>query len=245
VPSENQKNLLNKVTPRSTMKMNKLVVISSIMLTLAFAGAAQGAPEGAQASSGSNLTSNTDDDVGNVTVQAGRTAQVDVSQNTLTSKWAGFFGTISGARVLGDGSANLYKWTANQFGNSKVIAVPKGNPTPTSLSEVTDPNSFLGTQFNSGIANASRTFNVTETIDPLGNGDVQSKAVYTFNSSQERDPDFATLLYNDGSDRPVYVADAVREKTGFDGSTQVNYQMLVGVGESSDTKSFSFYLNIP
>lgn len=227
------------------MKIDKLVLLSSIMLALAFAGAAQGAPEGAQASSGNNLTADTNDDVGNVTVQAGKTVNVDVSQNTLTSKWAGFFGTISGARVLGDGSSNLYKWTANQFGNSKVVAVPKGNPTPTSLTEVTDPNSFLGTGFDTGVANASRTFNATETIDPLGNGDLQSKAVYTFNSSQERDPDFATLLYNDGSDNPVYVADAVTERTGFDGSTQVNYQMLVGVGETADTKSFSFYLNIP
>ncbi len=240
------------------MKLKKSILLASIVVGIAFSGMAQNEPSSAQidGSTTDNLTADTSA-TDNVTINAGATVGVDLSQNSLTEKWAGFFGTISGSRVLGDGSTNLYKWTANEFSDAKVISIPKANPVPGSVvgSPDSDANTFLDNYdndagFDTGVANASTTFNLSKSTDPLGTGSTTSTyAVETFNSSGDRDSRFTTYLYGDGSGNPVWVAEGTSETSDSFNSDSVNYQMLVGVGEASDgsagTETFSFYLELP
>lgn len=184
---------------------------------------------------------------GEVTTQAGATTQVDISQDTLTEKWAGFYGTVSGSLVLGDASGNnFYQWTANDFSSSKVVAVPGGDAIPSSIAAVGSPNSFLGGGFDQGTDDAASTFNNTGDVTLNDNTASGTALARTFN--QDGETFFETYLAentNDGgTDSPAYIAQGVSEQTGFDGSTQVNYQMMVGVGENSDQKKFDFYLEL-
>lgn len=240
------------------MQMKKTVLFAAILVGMAFSGMAQNEPSGAQidGSTSNNLTASTSA-TDNVTVNAGATVSVDLTQNSLTEKWAGFFGTISGSRVLGDGSSNLYSWTANEFSNAKVISIPKANPVPGSVvgSPDSDANTFLNNydddaDFDTGVANASATFNLSKSTDPLGTGSTTSTyAVETYNSSGDRDSRFTTYLYGDGSGNPVWVAEGTSETSDSFNNDDVNYQMLVGVGETSSgnagTETFSFYLELP
>lgn len=237
------------------MSMKKAILVASLVLVFGFHVAGQDAPSGAQTESVGNNQTATTQGAENVSINAGATVSVDLSQNSLTDKWAGFYGTISGSRVLGDGSANLYTWTANQLSDAKVVTIPKSNPVPTSVSGVSDPNSFLDTydgdaEFNNGTANASTTYNLTDGTDPLGSGSTTStSAVNTYNSTGQTDDRFTTYLYGDGSGNPVYVAEGTSETTDSFNSDSVNYQMLLGVGENPDgtagTETFSFYLELP
>lgn len=226
----------------SIMNLTNIAVLSLILIMLTGFSAAQ--IEGAQTTAGNNETSTTSG-TGNVTIQAGSVASVDLSQNSLTEKWAGFYGTISGSKVLGSASDNLYTWTANSFSDAKVVATPQGDPVPTGVNTVNDPNSFLGGEFNSGVANASTTFNRTDSISLFGSS-TSTAAVDTFNSSQQRSDRFTTFLYEnaDQANEPVYVAEGSSLGPGFN-NDNVNYQMLVGVGDSASQKTYSFYLELP
>lgn len=202
-------------------------------------------PAGVTTSNG-NETINTGDP-GNVTTEAGAVSQVDISQDTLTEKWAGFYGTVSGNLVLGDASGNnFYSWTANDFSSSKVIAVPGGSEAPSTIGTVDSPNTFLGTGFDTGTDDAANTYNYTGTISLNGNTATDTALAKTYD--QNGQAFFDTYLVentNDGStDAPAYIAQGVSEQTGFDGETNVNYQMIVGVGEDSSEERFEFYLEL-
>jgi hypothetical protein len=234
------------------MQMKKTILFAAILVGMAFSGMAQ-QPSGAQVTAGNNLTAN-QDSAGNVSIKAGRTVSVDLDSSSLTRKWAGFFGTISGSIVLGDGANNLYRWTADEYPNAKVITIPKSNSVPSSLSTVGNPNSFLNPiddSFDEGTDNASSTFNLSKETDPLGSGSPgPTAAVETFNSSQQRDSRFTTFLYEDADNagNPVWVANATSQTSDSFNSDSVNYQMLIGVGEDGSggagTETYSFYLNL-
>jgi hypothetical protein len=231
------------------MEMNNLVKSFAIGLILAgmtFSVAAQN-PAGTSADGG-NQTADTSNP-SNVSIEAGSTVDLDVNQESLTDKWAGFFGNISASKVLGTTSGLMYEWAASTIpDNSEVIVTPQGDPTPSSVNAVNDPNSLLGSEFDSGVANASGTFSQDDSVDVLGQDGVSTAAVDTYNSTGAVDDTFTTYLLENGaqSDSPVYVAEAnpQSEGTGFTGDA-VNYQLLVGVGENPTEESFTFYLELP
>lgn len=223
------------------MNTRTLVIAASALMFVAAVSAQTGA---GTTTSNANETVNTGDP-GNVTTQAGATTQVDISQDTLTEKWAGFYGTVSGELVLGDASGNnFYTWTANDFSSSKVITVPGDNATPTSIGSVSNPNNFLGSGFDTGTDDANSTYNMTG--DVTVNDDTASSTALAKTFDQNGQAFFETYLVENTNEGgyPAYVAQGVSEQTGFDGSTNVNYQMLVGVGESSSEERFEFYLEL-
>jgi hypothetical protein len=48
---------------------------------------------------------------GNITTQAGNITALNISGVVLTTKWADFFGNVTGTIVLGNGLANIYSWS--------------------------------------------------------------------------------------------------------------------------------------
>jgi hypothetical protein len=182
---------------------------------------------------------------GSVTTDAGAVSQVDISQDTLTEKWAGFYGTVSGNLVLGDASGNnFYSWTTNDFSSSKVIAVPGGNATPTGIAPVSSPNTFLGSGFDSGTDDAAATYDQTGDITVNDDTAASTALAQTYDDTGTGTFDTYLVENTNEGNHPAYIAQGVSEQTGFDGTTQVNYQMIVGVGEDSEEERFEFYLEI-
>lgn len=217
-----------------------LLALSIVMFAV---GAVAQTPAGVTTSNANETV--TTGEPGDVTTEAGAVSQVDISQDTLTEKWSGFYGTVSGNLVLGDASGNnFYTWTADDFSSSKVIAVPGGNATPSSIAAVSNPNNFLGSEFNSGTDDANATFNYTN--DVTVNDDTASDTALAKTFDQNGQAFFDTFLVentNEGN-QPAYVAQGVSEQTGFDGETNVNYQMMVGVGENKANERYEFYLEL-
>jgi hypothetical protein len=235
------------------MKKNLLISIAVFSLMMITAGAAQTeTAEGAQTTvQNGNQTADTSG-AGNVSVEAGAVSQVDVDQSSLTDKWAGFYGQISATRVLGSSSGDLYTWTASTLSDAKVLTTPIGAPTPSTLSNVDDPSAFLdnaygSNEFSSGVANASGTFNQTDQVSVLSQTVSNTPFVNTYDSNGDRSDRFTTFLTNNtaaSSDSPVFIAEGNNDVTGFTGS-DLNYQMLVGVGETASERGYSFYLALP
>lgn len=227
--------------------MKQALVAASILAFFVSGAAAQQTPGGAVTNlPGITNATASGDAAQSETIQEGAVTALDVSSTQVTNKWAGFFGNVSGSEILGDGSGNtFFQWTGNQLADTKVFAVPKGQGAPASgdLAAVNDPNSFLGSEYNSGIDNASGTFETTDSVSTLGRTIPTSEAK-TFDNNNNSV--FETFLLEDtsASNGPVYVADGDAVRTGFRGNA-TNYQIIVGVGESSAENAFSFYAELP
>ncbi|MDY6773648.1 MAG: hypothetical protein SVS85_00485 [Candidatus Nanohaloarchaea archaeon] len=224
--------------------MKRLAVFTAAAIMVVALGAAAD-PTGASTTVTNANQSAETTNPGQVTVEAGNVSQVDVSQASLTDKWAGFYGNISASKVLGDGASNMFSWTASTFNSAKVVAVPSGDPAPSTINPVTNPNSFLGAGFDSGVASANNTFTKTGDVTLVGSTASGTATVNTYNSSGIADPTFTTYLVENGdaTGNPVYIAEGTTSAPGFKGNA-LNYQLLGGVGESASYKTFDFYLQI-
>ena len=65
---------------------------------------------GASVSGGGSTRWSGDASGSNVT-QGGNITAINIALSTLTSKWASYYGNVSGTLILGDGSNNVYSWT--------------------------------------------------------------------------------------------------------------------------------------
>lgn len=218
------------------------VAIGLILATYSVAAAPTGASTSTSNANATASTSGSD----SVAIEAGAVSQVDVSSDSLTEKWSGFYGAISGNKILGDGSSNFYEWTSSDPTGAKVITVPTGNSAPSAINAVSNPNTFLGSGFNNADHSdtANKTFNRTEEVTFDGTA-TATAAIDTYNSTGQSDGNFTTFLAENSDDtgQPVYIAEGTGSETGFNGNT-VDYQMLVGVGESASSKTFDFYLEL-
>ncbi len=183
----------------------------------------------------------------NSTTVGGNVTQVNVSSKPVTSKWGAFFGHINGENVLGNKANNaLFSWTVTNPADSIAYAVPsESSPPDGSMSAVSNPNEFLGSEFDFGPDSANNTFNNTDrfTGEDLN---FTTASAYTFvNSSFDPSGRFKTFLLDDGSagESPIYAAEAVDNKTSYE-STEVDYQLIVGLGESPDSKTFDFFAEL-
>ncbi len=63
---------------------------------------------------------------GNDTTQGGNISALNIAATALTSKWASYYGNVSGTIVLGNGSNNVYSWTWAQ-GTGGEVCVSTNN----------------------------------------------------------------------------------------------------------------------
>lgn len=182
-----------------------------------------------------------------VTAQGGNVTSADVNVESITQKWAAFYGQLTATERLSDSAGNnFYKWSVDNptASGSYVYAVQSGVGAPTSLSAVSSPNTFLNTNtaktLDTGADDAASTFNQSADLD----GATGTSAAYTFTSAASGpDATFTSGLAQDGSSNPVYVSNVTQDSTGFAGGSN-DFQLLVGVGESTATQDFDFYAKI-
>jgi len=98
---------------------------------------------------------------GTVTTQGGNITGVNVASTALTSKWASFYGNISGTIVLGNATSSVYSWAyaASQGGQVCVSTnTSEGFGTPTNGTTAAIDSAFNTT---GSPDNAAGTFNTT------------------------------------------------------------------------------------
>ena len=98
---------------------------------------------------------------GNVATQGGNITSVNVASTALTSKWASFYGNISGTIVLGNATTSVYSWTyATSNGGEVCVST---NSSEGFASPTNGTTAAIDTAFNTTGSpdNAAGTFNTT------------------------------------------------------------------------------------
>ena len=109
----------------------------------------------------------------NYTTEGGNITPVNLTGNTSTQKWAGFFGNVSGDLILGYSATQfMYTWTWSATTGGEVCASPGNNINWASAQPLSAPGEIdAAWSFNAGDADAAtNTFTQTTTLDiePVG-----------------------------------------------------------------------------
>ena len=155
-----------------------LLLASGLVLAISGATTSQ---VGAQTRWGGNAA-------GNITTQGGNITAVNISSMVLTTKWADFFGNVTGNIVLGNGVANVYSWTYLTTTASRVCLSTNSSWITTSLpSTATGANIDTAWGFAAGdVDSGMNTYNGTAcslnlsgtTITNTGNVTLQGNSTF-------------------------------------------------------------------
>ena len=224
-------------------KLVSLLVLAGATILLTSMAASQ-SPSAATVDAGSGQNDSASSSP-TVTAQGGNVTSANITVDSITNKWSAFYGQLTATERLSDASGNnFYKWTVDNptATGSWIYAVPTSNGAPTSLSNISDVNTFfsgLSGSFTSGADKASATFNSTQDMDGVTSAPVANTYVDGVGPSDT----FSSGIVQDGSSNPVYLAEVQQDSTGFNGNAN-DFQLLVGVGESTSTQSYDFYAKI-
>ncbi len=229
------------------MKEKLFSVLAFVLGALLVASMAAAAPGGATVTAGT-AESISAPSAGSVNAQGGNVQEVNISGYTITDKWAGFFGQVSGDVRLGDSAGDIfYKWTVDDPTGSVIYAVVNGtvndwsstNIVPLYASDSIMP-SFLKTgadSFNNTFTNQG-TFNSSS----LTINNVNYTTTWEGGSQGTDFKTYALKASNEG--KMIFAAKAVSDKTGFNGKA-VDYQVLVGLTSETTQVPVYFYMELP
>lgn len=213
-----------------------ILMLAIIVLSLSMVAAA---PSGGNvtvgASTGGTSTTST-----TVSINGGNVTSVDVNSDVVTSRWAGFFGDVSGSLFLADSSANnFYQWTIGSMTGAVVYAT---NASVTNWATLTPLTNADAPGYVNGVYsdNFTQTFADTESF-VSGSYDIASTPYATTYNSSGVAGDLKTYaLYADAA-TTVWAGKVVDDTDGFDGSA-VDYQILLPAQTGT---TYSFYMELP
>lgn len=106
------------------------IILAAIMVASVFAMAMPGIvsalPQGATVTAGTEERA-TVVSPGNDTTEGGNLTQVDLDVDSMTERWAGYYGNVTGNISLGDGTDDIYQWTWTPYDEGEVIASTAGS----------------------------------------------------------------------------------------------------------------------
>ena len=176
--------------------------------------------------------------VESVNIEGGNVTGVNVSTTSITGRWAGFWGNITGGVELADSSANkFYEWTVSNM-DGAVVYVSNGTVedfASLAAATVSDLPSYITT---AATDNFSNTFTATENFNSSSISNIASTpyAVSLGGSSLK------TYALKDTDGDLVWAGKAQNNATGFNGET-LDYQILVPA--DSTVVTYNFYLELP
>jgi hypothetical protein len=172
------------------------------------------------------------------TLAGGNVSEVNVSGNQLTTRWGGFYGSISGGLALTDATANkFYEWTVSSFTDAVVYAAsaPVTSWTLVAMNASTAPAlvTAAGSDSYANTFTANEAFSSTSIgpiagtpyVTTLGGGGLKTYALQTLDESTK-----------------VWAGKAVNNAASFSGGV-VDYQLLLPAAAAGTT--YSFYLELP
>ena len=183
-------------------------------------------------------------------VQAGNVTEMNISGQTITDHWAGFFGEISGNITLENSDGDVfYDWTgltsvAGEVFASNDSGVNWAGIGCASVAEVLALETFLGI-VPSDPDRINQTY--TSTSHPAFNvSGTQLSGCNSTNAYVNSGPSataFYQILLTDTEGDPVFTTLINDTTTGFDGNTH-DFQLLVAEPDSVGTTPLYFYVEL-
>ncbi len=181
---------------------------------------------------------------GSLQTEGGNVTEVNVSAYQVTTKWAGFYGTVSGDIRLADAANHIfYQWTVNDPTGGVVYATT-GVITDWSSSNIAPlyaSDGYLPSFLITGTDSFNNTF--TQREDFSSPSLTISAVNYTVTNPTSSSFKTYALRTSDGSIL-IWAGKINAGQTTFNGKSG-DYQILAGVTDQSAPTTFYFYLELP
>lgn len=231
----------------------KQIVVLALMMGLFYVGISfvlgvQGATSLGTATS--SRASFTDTSSQSLAAQAGNVTQVDISGQSITTHWAGFFGNISGNITLKDSSGKtFYDWAGMGTPAGEVFASTDGSvewagidcATSDELSTI-DTLLGIGADDEDGI-NQTYTSNTFPGFTVAGVSISGCNSTNAYSNGVLEETTYYQILLTDTSGDAVYTTLINDSATSFMGSG-ADFQLLVGETDTVGTTAMYFYIEL-
>lgn len=196
-----------------------------------------------------------------INAQGGNVTQLEINATSLTNRWQGYYGNISGQITLNDAQGNtFYDWSAGS-NFAPIGNIYAANQSVTDWTDVICLNltsddvategisaSILETMYGMGTSDGDgvdETFTGTEDI-VVGSNTLTNCAatnIYT-NSSSVAGVWNETLLTENQTNAVIYATEIEQDTFGFDNRTW-DFQMMVGEdGDTAGATTYYFYVEL-
>ena len=226
--------------------MNKkyLMLFVTIIALFAYASFAAAAPTGAACSAGSPQSWN-GSAICNVTTQGGNITEVNLTVDSQTLAWQGFFGEVSGNITLRDNSGDqMYSWPGAAV-TGEVYASSSNSidwTTVTGVTLCTVDETLTGT----GSDRVNNTFTRNNSVSGWSIGTVavtDACQTYTYVNNASQTTSFEEIILSATGATSIYATKINADTTGFDGLTH-DYQLIVPETTTSSTTTYYFYAEL-
>lgn len=231
------------------MKLFNLAMILMALGVLLVAPFAVAAPSGASITTGTQERA-PDQSPNTIPSEGGNVTQVNVSGYVVTTKWAGFYGEVSGDIRLADSSNHIfYQWTVSDPADAVVYACNDtvSDWSASNIIPIYAENASTG-WLPAFLIDGTDSFNVTFASQEQfkSNSLTIDNVNYTTTwQGGSKGSDFKTYALASYTDKTlIWAGKAVADKTAFNSGT-ADYQILAGVNSQSGTTTFYFYLELP
>jgi len=224
---------------KATITLRVMVILVAV-LSLAYSALAD--PVGASVTTGTSERAAASS-AGQVSAVGGNVTEVNVTGYSITSRWAGFWGEISGGIRLADASSNIfYEWTVTNVTDAVVYAA---NATVSSWSGLAAANestvpSYLVTAATDNFTN---TFNQTEAFTNPGGANIANTPFTTTWQSGSQGSLKTYALTADSGTVSIWAGKAISDTSSFKSGQTVDYQILAPATTSVST--YYFYVELP
>jgi hypothetical protein len=239
----------------------QIALLAFAFLLVGLAAAVYAIPQGATVSVGKPQTKNFSSP-GNVTAAGGNITEVNVTVESQTRAWQGFWGDVNGSLVLQDAAAfNFYTWTlftvTGEVYASRDNAVQFTNIAPNN--NCSTDNTLTGFNFADS---ANNTFinnsNVQIQVGFVTINATTSCAVYTYVNSSPQTSFFQTIqltslanFVNDsnvsnmtGGNNTIFATNIENQTLSGYNTDPHGYQLLVPVDRTAGLNTYFFYAEL-
>lgn len=223
------------------MKTTRFLILALAVFVLSLA-MASAAPGGANATAGASETG-IGSSVTTVDAEGGNVTYVEIDSTVITSRWAGFYGNVSGSLLLGDATGNTYyQWTVSDMTGAVVYAANNSVTDWTGANIVPLTNSEAPEWVNgTNTDNFTGTFNANELFTSSSLSEAGTPYATTFNSSGVAGDLKTYALYSSADNVNIWAGKVVDDTDGFNGDS-ADYQILLPAQTGT---TYSFYLELP
>lgn len=220
----------------------KIIMLMLAIIVLSFSMVAA-APSGGDATAGTSETG-TSTSTTTVNIDGGNVTYVDVNSDVVTSRWAGFFGNVSGSLFLSDASANnFYQWSISSMTGAVVYAASGTVSDWAAGSSIVPLNNSNAPAYVNGVYtdNFTQTYAANEAFTSSTYNIAATPYATTYNSSGVAGNLKTYALYSITDAETIWAGKVVDDADGFDGTT-VDYQILLPAQTGT---TYSFYMELP
>jgi hypothetical protein len=214
------------------------VILILLALTVMLASLVSAAPTG-----GTLVNGTTEHGTNSVsttrTIAGGNVSEVNVSGTAMTTRWGGFFGSLSGGLQLSDAAANkFYEWTVSSFTGAVVYATTGAVSSWTLVAMNTSTAPAAVT--SAGSDSFMNTFITNESFTSASLGPINANYTTTLGGGGLK----TYALQTTDETVKIWAGKAINNVNSFKGAgVVVDYQLLVPAAAAGTT--YNFYLELP